>query len=856
MRRGRTAEIKVIFCWIIFLLSKTAFSQQNCFDTAIRTRSFLGSDTSVAISKNARQISGNSLLLGKYWQSSSTLFNSFIIKKDPWGNVLWTKSVVHTSQDSSLIFSQVLELTDGTIIAFGTIQSKQSPFHLSQSPVLLCLDQNGAIINSWRIDLRESNMINGFFQSFLCQIDAGTIALLINYSADNITSASLILKFNIFSGSPSWADKFYKNYFYYTNGMIATDSELVIVNNFSNHLGPSQDKQGVNLMKLSSATGNLLLSKSYENGFINTLPSATNFASFLRTDDGNYQAVYITSKDNEPNKVVSVRLNNNFNIVSQSAVGNVSDNYLIRNYSITGSGAFAFSFFNAANPNDQGYIIVDSTQHLVQQRKLKPTIGTNFSVAFANNDLTLNNKKLTVFSCVNRNSKIEFETISTNIYNKDTGCIGFNFNEVTLESFSFQPSSWALDQEGVNLPGLNHWNFSSSNLIVQFQEVCINIKQYDTNLPTAVSKCNNDTVVLKASSDFVIYNWQPPAYSAQLSDSIIQVSPPFTQSYSVAAQTYWGCIVNDTVQVIVNTSQPIHLPADTSICSGNTFIIDAGSPFISYLWNDGSTGRYKTANSVGQYVIEATDSNHCISKDSFQLLNIYAKPSPNIHQKQVLCYGQSDKLFPGHFDSYIWQDGSTSQTYSVQAPGTYWVTVKDENGCQNSDSVNITELADPPIKFIGGDTTICIFESITLKPFYSSASYLWSDGSTLPYLKVNSPGNYSLKITDSNGCTGQAAIVVSQKDCPNILVFPSAFTPNGDGKNDSFRPFIRGSFDHYRLIICNRWGQNVFSTNDPTKYWDGILESKEQTGVFVWLCSYQFKGEQAKTQKGTFVLIR
>lgn len=856
MHRRKTSEIKVIFCWIIFLLSHAAFSQQSCLDTTTRIRSFLSSDTSIAISKNALQISGNSLLLGKYWQSSSTLFNSFIIKKDQSGNFLWTKSLAHGSPDSSLVFSQVLELTDGNIIAFATVQSKQSPFYISQSPILLYLDQNGISISSWRIDLKESNVINGFFQSFLCQIDAGSIALLVNYTTDNITSASLVLKFDITIGSTVWADKFYKNNFYYTNGMISTNSELVIVNNFSNPIEPSQDKQGIHLMKLSSVTGTFLLSKSYENSFINTLPSATNFASFRRTDDGNYQVVYTTSKDNEPNKVVSVRFNNNFIIVSQNAVGNVSDNYLIRNYSITGSGAFAFSFFNAANPNDQGYIVVDSAQHLVQQRKLKLTTGTNFSVAFANNALTLNNKQLTVFSCVNRNSKIEFETISTNIYNKDTGCIGFNFNEVTLESFTLQPSLWVLDQETVNLPQLNSWSLNSSNLREQSQEVCKNIKQYVTNLPTTLSKCNNDTVVLKASDDFAIYSWQPPAYSTQLNDSIIQVFPPFTQSYSVVAQTYWGCIVNDTVQVIVNTSPPIQLPADTSICSGNTFVIDAGSSFINYLWNDGSTGRYKTANSVGQYVIEATDSNRCISKDTFQLLNIYAKPSPNIHQKQVLCYGQSDKLFPGYFDSYIWQDGSTAQNYSVQAPGTYWVTVKDENGCQNSDSVNITSLAYPPTNFIDVDTTICAFESITLKPFYSFASYLWSDASILPYLEVSSSGNYSLKIIDSNGCTGQAAIVVSQKTCSNILIFPSAFTPNGDGKNDSFKPFIRGTFDNYRLMIYNRWGQNVFSTNDPSRQWDGILNSKEQTGVFVWLCSYQFKGEQAKTQKGTFVLIR
>lgn len=850
MLRKKTI-IKVILYWISFVISST-ISAQTCSDTILRNRLFLNTDTSIVISKYISQTNGNSFLLSKIWKNSSTLFSSLIAKRDVGGNIVWARNI--SAADSSLNLSQILELSDKSFFVFGTLHSKLSPFRVAQNPLLLHLDKNGIVINSWRIDLKETSRVNGFFKCFLCQVDANSIALLANYTSEDFTSTFIVLKLDITTGILLWTNKFHKNNFFYTNGMIASSNELIIASNFSYPIA-SQDKQGINLIKLNSTTGTLLLNKSYENRFVNSLSGVNNFASFRSTRNGNYKIIYSTSKDKEPNQVVSMSFDGNFNVIQTKAIANINDAFLIRNFSINSSGAFAFGFFNAGNVNDQGYVAVDSSNRLLQERKLKSFPGINFSVAFSNNDLNLaDDNKLTVLTNVNSGSKLAIEAITTNIYNSDTSCIGFNFNEVTVEDFSLQNSAWSLDQENNTLPQLYPYPVNDNNLTLQQEQICLTVKPYSLHLPDSVLKCNSDSITLKASPDFVSYNWQPNKYNLKTNDSTLKVFPPSVQNYFVSAQTYWNCVVKDTVKIIPHTSPVIQFPNDTSICAGNTFVIDAGSSFVNYLWNDGTTVRFKVISSAGLYKVEATDSNHCSAKDSFRLLQIYPVSVVNIHQKQILCRGQTNQLSTGNYNTYLWQDGSVTPTYTVQDTGIYWVKVRNNYGCESSDTVKVTLLTNPPANFIEADTSICLYETIILKPTSVYTSYLWDDGSTLPYLQINQSGNYSLKVLDSNGCIGQAQISVEHKDCTNFLIFPSAFTPNSDGLNDQFKPAVKGRIQRYNLCIYNRWGQKIFESFDPLKGWDGFPNSLK-TDVFVWLCQYQFKGQNKQTKRGTVTLI-
>ena len=89
------------------------------------------------------------------------------------------------------------------------------------------------------------------------------------------------------------------------------------------------------------------------------------------------------------------------------------------------------------------------------------------------------------------------------------------------------------------------------------------------------------------------------------------------------------------------------------------------------------------------------------------------------------------------------------------------------------------------------------------------------------------------------------------------IYVPSAFSPNGDGKNDAFRPLLFGKVKQFTFTIYNRWGQIIFQTKELQKGWNGMTAGTQQQGnVFVWICYYQLENEQPKVEKGTVVLIR
>ncbi len=85
----------------------------------------------------------------------------------------------------------------------------------------------------------------------------------------------------------------------------------------------------------------------------------------------------------------------------------------------------------------------------------------------------------------------------------------------------------------------------------------------------------------------------------------------------------------------------------------------------------------------------------------------------------------------------------------------------------------------------------------------------------------------------------------------------SAFTPNGDNKNDLFKPKLFGTVTKYMFRVYNRWGTVVFQTTELLQGWDGKVAGVEQrSDVFVWTCTYKFEGESEKTEKGTVTVIR
>lgn len=130
----------------------------------------------------------------------------------------------------------------------------------------------------------------------------------------------------------------------------------------------------------------------------------------------------------------------------------------------------------------------------------------------------------------------------------------------------------------------------------------------------------------------------------------------------------------------------------------------------------------------------------------------------------------------------------------------------------------------------------------------------------ISYASIARDELYTIKLIITNntaGCRDTATKVVKVLAHCTIAV-PTAFTPNGDGKNDFLYPLNALKADQLEFRVFNRMGQQVFFTRDWTRKWDGTIKGVPQpTGVYAWLLSYTFRdtGQKILT-KGTVLLLR
>jgi gliding motility-associated-like protein len=162
-----------------------------------------------------------------------------------------------------------------------------------------------------------------------------------------------------------------------------------------------------------------------------------------------------------------------------------------------------------------------------------------------------------------------------------------------------------------------------------------------------------------------------------------------------------------------------------------------------------------------------------------------------------------------------------------------------------------------PAGFLPSDTAICNYGNLVIKPTGNYSNYTWSNNAASSTINITTPGIYWLEVADFSHCIGRDSILVNPKECLTGFHIPNAFTPDRNGRNDDFKPFIGGNVKQYQFTIYNRWGQVVFTTNDLRRGWDGTFAGiQQETNVFVWICSYQVEGEPAKLERGTVVVIR
>ncbi len=311
-----------------------------------------------------------------------------------------------------------------------------------------------------------------------------------------------------------------------------------------------------------------------------------------------------------------------------------------------------------------------------------------------------------------------------------------------------------------------------------------------------------------------------------------------------------GCSSREVFNV-VEMSDPD--PVMVLFCEGESVTL---TPTVlgadSYVWSTGATSATITLDTPGEYFVDIVNDG-CATREVF---NISKEDNPDPVQVEF-CQGESAILTSSFLtaNSYVWSTGSDQGSIEITSPGQYSVQAQ-LGSCLKTEIFNVLQVGLPIINIIS-ENEICTGEQIQLDAFQENAAYIWQDGSTESSFVVEEPGTYSVRVT-LNGCSSEQRIEVFPGECEAILRMPNAFTPNGDGKNDLFIPIESIGTAIMSTRIFNRWGHEIFSTQNLNIEWNGNFSNGEPAPetTYYWSIRYAAIGGRIQSQKGTVNLIR
>lgn len=234
-------------------------------------------------------------------------------------------------------------------------------------------------------------------------------------------------------------------------------------------------------------------------------------------------------------------------------------------------------------------------------------------------------------------------------------------------------------------------------------------------------------------------------------------------TYSVTATDTHGC--SNSASVSVTSLENLSIAGNTSFCNGQSTTLSVANGTGSYLWSTGATTSSIPVSQAGLYTVTVTLPNGCTSSVSASV-SVAPTPVPTILGNTTICQNQTTTLTANGGISYIWSNGSTTNSITVSQSGVYAVTATNAEGCSASTNVTITVNPLPNV-IITGNSSFCQGDNVTLTATGAN-TYAWSNSSTVDAITVNAAGTYTVTGTDANGCTNTATKTVSVNPIYNI----------------------------------------------------------------------------------------
>ncbi len=384
--------------------------------------------------------------------------------------------------------------------------------------------------------------------------------------------------------------------------------------------------------------------------------------------------------------------------------------------------------------------------------------------------------------------------------------------------------------------------------------------------------CEGDTIQLFASGGEQ-YDWYSSA-----GDTLLNIENPIviieqSKSFTVVVTDSNQCSTSGAFNIVAFPLPPANAGADDYVCLGSLYQLN-GSGGVSYSWSPGdvlndSTVSNPTANitDTTTFVLTVVSVQGCPNTDTVTI-NVQSPIVPFASGDTFICAKDTVQLNAGGGLYYEWfpatglNDAAASNPLASPSSTTQYF-VRIANDCFDDTLTVNVEVFQLPFVNAGIDDTIYRSESTVLN---GSAGYdfFWTPGISLSDSTSRAPTasplnttDYILTVTDFNGCvnrdTVQIFVIVR-----TLLVVPTAFSPNNDGRNDRFRIIRALNIAKLEgLRVFNRWGQLVWETNDLNGWWDGTFKGEPAPAeVYTYYAKAITYDGEFIIEKGNLTLVR
>ncbi len=375
----------------------------------------------------------------------------------------------------------------------------------------------------------------------------------------------------------------------------------------------------------------------------------------------------------------------------------------------------------------------------------------------------------------------------------------------------------------------------------------------------------------------VVWDFGDPASGADNTSTLPNPNHVFSSkgTYIVSVTVTHPCgsfTVKKTISTIGNFK--VNAGADQLICAGEPLQLTATGG-LNYKWfpaaglscTDCSTPSV-TGTVTTTYTVQISNGPDCFDEDEVVVTVLDKVIVSVIPTDTSICEGQTVQLAASGGTDYTWSpvDYLTNSTLATPITTplksvTYKVVVGLGNCPKDSTFVRIdihprpTVDAGQNIKLYAGNSAQINATASPVKTIqWTPAEGLDNPDILQPTATPSQTTQYIAFVTDEYGCTDSDSVLISVEQ--GQVYFPSAFSPNGDGVNDTFNFYSEG-VKSVNLKIFNRWGEMIFQSDSPMKLWDGKFKNQYQSvGAYVYLAVVTQYDDKEVIYKGTVTLLR